>query len=742
MFKMNAEGLLLKMESSAISTMNNGAFVSSVTGKSSFKTKKKKRAFSALFLIVSIIIIASLSLGMGNVIPSAISDRILEETNMQHSDAVESTFIIFKQKLVEGSFPVSTAKILKEKNVLVGYIENNSFKEGVEYAGGLVLKIDDKIIYPTDFINEVHNNTVLYDAVNQAVPSDALLYFDEAAEEIFKGKSTRNNYTSETKFDEVMKKIVGNGSDISVNSVSLAEKENEDGEITMEYIENGTSANSKSDAWDFVNSIVSKFTGTSSESATMNVASTLDIADTITKEDKAERFALGLLENISKMKAGDGAESQINDVMNYMFDSKESEVYNLKTGQTITVTGSMLESPSLYALLSRKQIDASEVEDYSSDRIIKNVEKGVGEVYTNTAITSSVASVNSSTKGVIGRLNTGSSTSNREIINSVTPIISSSLIDNSFETINGINAGEMLVEGAVSIGKKIAQKSGGTSGDEEAVLAYNKLRNTILALDAKADRLNRSPFDITSKNTFLGSIVYNFATSWGRSWSSVFSRSTSLFATASKSLASILPIARADDTPGFLSNFGDCRRIQTFGGVGSVHCTDIMTFDVSTLNDPYSNPEFVAFVDNNTTLSSTGQRVINDGSILANFLQGSNRQVPLGVVDGGILESLSSNTSSSSIPFISSVIDLVKNLLGADNEAIRIASGAAFINSKNNPNWKEYKLAQRYVALARMASAWKDSASDETVLNNLKFFEGKDNPVVAYMEAHNQLAER
>ena len=61
---MNAEGLLLKMESSAISTMNNGAFVSSVTGKSLFKTKKKKRAFSALFLIVSMIIIASLSLGM------------------------------------------------------------------------------------------------------------------------------------------------------------------------------------------------------------------------------------------------------------------------------------------------------------------------------------------------------------------------------------------------------------------------------------------------------------------------------------------------------------------------------------------------------------------------------------------------------------------------------------------------------------------------------------------------------
>ena len=125
---MNTEGLLLRMESSAISTINNDAFVSSVTGKSSLKANKKKRTFSALFLIVSMIIIAALSLGMGNVIPSAISDRILEETNMQHSDAVESMLIVFKQALVEGSFPASTAKILKEKDVLVGYIENNSFK--------------------------------------------------------------------------------------------------------------------------------------------------------------------------------------------------------------------------------------------------------------------------------------------------------------------------------------------------------------------------------------------------------------------------------------------------------------------------------------------------------------------------------------------------------------------------------------------------------------------------------------
>ena len=734
---MKADDILRDNE---INALSHSQFVSNVTGKSVVSSKKKIKSFGAVGIITAIVAVFGVIFSSGNMIPSAISERLIEETDVQYADAVESKMLVFQQALLNGEIPSNTASILKDHNVLVGYLDNGSFKETNQNGGSLVLKMGDKIITPENFISEVHSNANLYNAFNLATYSRAAYYYDESAEEVLKEKSSRNNYTGDSDFDEVMSDIVGSGSNISVNSVSLVEKEDENGENQTEYSENGEAANSKEDAWSFVYNIAEKNTGSSSDEATINSASVINIADTMSKEDKSGRFYLAFMENISKMKAGEGNESKINEAMNYLYDVKTSEVVDVKTGDLVSVSGSALESPSLYAILAGKKIEVDEVANYASDRVLKTVENKLGGASAWNAISTNVASSDLESKGAIGRINEGGETGKTEILELVTPTVSSSLVDNSYETINGIQAGEFLVEGAVNIGKELAKMSGGTPGDETAVSEYARLNNKIIALDAEADRLNRSPFDISSKNTFLGSIFYNVAMIWQNARSNTLAKSMTILSTTTKSLANIMPTTKAEDTPGYLTNIGDCETFSTIGAVGSAQCAEIATFDTSTLNDIFNDAGFISFVENNTTLNSSGSRTINNGSVLASFILNNNKRItPLGITDGGII---SSQSNSSKIPFVSNILEMVKSFLNTDSESKRIASGEAFVNSSSNPDWQTYKYAQRYVSLARATAALKQYADDETAYNSIKFFEGTENPVIAFLNNYRNIANK
>ena len=734
---MKADNIVKASEASALS---QNQFISNVTGKA-IASSKKLKSFGAVGIITAMIAVFGILFSSGNLIPSAISERLIEETDVQYADAVESKMLVFQQALVNGEIPNNTASILKDYNVMVGYLKDGNFTEGNKNSDGLVLKMGDKIITPEDFISEVHSNANLYNAFNLATYSRAAYYYDESAEEVLKDKSSRNNYTNDSDFDEVMDNIVGSGSNVNVNSVSLVEKEDEEGNKYTDYSENGEAASSREDAWNFIYRVAEKNTGTSSDEATLNSASVINIADTMSKEERSGRFYLAFMENISKMKAGEGNESKINEAMNYLYDNKSTEIVDVKSGEVITVSGSALESPSLYAILAGKKVEADEVANYASDRVLKTVENKLGGASGTWAISNNVASAASDVKGSIGRLNDGGETGKTEVLDLITPTVSSSLVDNSYETINGIYAGEFLVEGAINIGKDLAKMSGGTPGDEEAVATYARLNNQVLALDAEADRINRNPFDISSKNTFLGSIFYNMAITWQRTRSNTLAKSMTLFSTTSRSLASIMPATRAEDTSGYLTSAGDCETYSTIGAVGSVQCAEIATFDTSTLNDIFNDTGFVNFVENNTTLSSSGNRTINDDSTLARFILSNNKRVtPLGVVDGGILDSL--GKSNSKVPFVSNILEMVKSFLDTDYDSRRIASGEAFVNSSSNPDWQTYNYAQRYVSLARATAALKQYADDETAYNNIQFFEGAENPVIAFLNKYHNIANK
>ncbi|MBQ5812396.1 hypothetical protein IIW29_02410, partial [Candidatus Saccharibacteria bacterium] len=615
------------------------------------------------------------------------------------------------------------------------------------------LEYKGRSISAGEFIEAIHGDAGLYQAFNAATYDRAAYFYDESAEAVFKKLgTTRNNYNASSNFKEVMSEKMGEGSTVSVNNVGLFEKYNEE---TKEYYEEyetigGNAGSSGSEAEEFVAAVAGKNWADSTEEATMNGANALNIADTITKEQKASLYFLTLMENISKMKAGQGGASKINEAMNYLFSPRVSKVIDVNSGEEIEIEGTMLESPSLNAILSGKTVDFQEVQNFASDRVLRLVENTTGNGVSEEKMHETVTSTGTKARGTIGRyleLTDESVMADYEQLEVTVPIINESMVDNGFFTIGGIEGGEMLVAGAVNVGAMLAQASGGTAGDGAAVKSYARLTNTVLALDREADRITRSPFDISSPNTFLGSLTRKLAFSSG-AWSasnSVIAAFSSFGEVIGQAFSDLTPSSFADDAgTDYLTNFGDCQTAATVGAVGSVGCSRIITFDTSTLKDPFNDEGFMGFLEENTSMDESGKRTINDDSVLADFLKYNDERVtPVGVMDGGILKSLGSDSGLMSVPFVSDFVSMILSWLGASNDDKRIATGESFVMSSSNPDWETYKYAQRYVSLARATSALRQYDGGDTAYTNIPGFEGGENPVIAFLnQYYEELAQR
>ena len=742
---MSAEEVLRSNESKALS---GSQFVSSVAGKGKGKMKggKKAKAIGAGVFIIGMLAIPMFIFGFGNFAPVALSERLVEETDVQYADGVQSKQLVFQEALKEGKVPENTAARLKENGVIVGNVDASG--NFVESADGKSVKVGDKIVSADNFYAEVNNNVTLYSAFNNATYDRAAYYYDERAQDTFNDIGvTRNSYNSDSEFDEVMDGIMGEGSNVTVDGSGpgTCTKTNDDGTTTSESCQKEGSTTSKNDAETFIKEVSDNSKDANrGDQSTINTASTLETAEASTRQQRSSKFYVGIMENISKMKAGEGSETKLNEAMNYLYRDEESEVVDTTTGKVIKVKGSAMESPSLFAVLSGESINADDIKNYNSERITNTIQNqmqgnnyNTDESYTNTATSSDLKS---STVGRYAYYD--GPIADSEAVNSVNHTVDSSMMNNSFKTIKGVAAGEMLVEGAVNTSASLALASGATVGDDASVNEYARLTNTVLAMDAEADRLNRSPLDITSKNTFLGALVRKFAVETIRSGS--FLNQVASFAKVTANAAtSLISAVRADEeNTSYMKPYNGCKRFENIGAAATIGCSRNETFDTSTLSGDIfnDNSDYMAFVNENT--EENGTKIKPDSDLAKFVLYNNKRQTPLGVTDAGIMDSLENNNTgdgSGKVSFFSRLFSWLKSLfLNKNDTNNRIASGAAFVNSNNNNDWKKYKYAQRYVSLTRAKAALQQYDGGANAYVDLKGLGGKEDPVMAFIKEHKE----
>lgn len=140
------------------------------------------------------------------------------------------------------------------------------------------------------------------------------------------------------------------------------------------------------------------------------------------------------------------------------------------------------------------------------------------------------------------------------------------VIEKAFDFITGdyLNAstvgedyGNAVMAGAGAEMAKNATAGGASLLTKEQSLAWYFDNQKTLAENAEYERSILSPFDITSRNTFLGSIFFN-TMPYHKSMATLGGTIPAIASIASGALASISPASHADDAAGFKANMNVC----------------------------------------------------------------------------------------------------------------------------------------------------------------------------------------
>lgn len=479
-------------------------------------------------------------------------------------------------------------------------------------------------------------------------------------------------------------------------------------------------------------------------------------------------YFMGQLEGPSKMMAGYGDESGINSQLNNLtarahssipdydamgildFSSESSS--NYANGEGIPQDEKDLapiEAPILQSILGGSPVSAADASNYSLERSLKKIGGAFLFTTTTTGICagidalSNVISIASIFAGgvpafVANFLVKTTSTLAFQIVATTVlgfliPSIARSLFSNIYDTATGAVAGNLIAQGAYASGSREGRTNSGQSPtDKKSAEEHSRATNAVLALEAEQDRLNHSPFDITNRNTFFGSIAYNLLPTL------ISSNTTSIASfvrSTAKSLSSAISKVSADgEGSSYATTYGDCPVLETIGAVGDVFCNPITVTDMSTIamdpDDDKFQDVLMEGVSNgpNLTCDAEGNCKIESDSNLAYYVSFcANRESPFGVVDQNILGSMqpgiTSNPIVNSIPLVSDFVGLFN--AGLDLTNIDWANGKKCSNTAENSEFwnNEGKYYQRYI-------------EDQRILEQMGAYEGSKNPVIAYQEVY------
>lgn len=474
-------------------------------------------------------------------------------------------------------------------------------------------------------------------------------------------------------------------------------------------------------------------------------------------------YFMGLAENISKTKAGYGDQSAIHEVLNFLSTPDTTTTQNLngkldistpnttgKAGELIQ-TGTPLESNGLQMMLAGAPALTSTTTTFSIDRIANAIPGGAlfGSAAATAAcagydIVDSIVSIgvqiasgglSKIASGLFKKVVLGMATQAAAgaFFSFLVPTIAQSFFSNAFETATGVPAGELFARGASASNTRLGRSGSGQSlSSADAALAYNQVTNQVLALDAEIDRKNLSPFDISNKNTFFGSITYSLLPTLT---SSGVTSLSSLLRSTSSSLSSLLGKAHAaGENSSYMTTFGDCPTLEGIGAKGDIYCNPITSTDVHTIDLPPDNANYTQVISDaieDCDEEGNGCKIKKTSDLAKYVAFCDNRDSPFGVVDQNILGGLQQPEGAaevavnvlSQVPIIGDVI----NILDSVTSFLHLdwATGKKCGNTSENADWWEEKgqYYQRYV-------------EDQRLLENMGAYEDSKNPVTAFIEEY------
>lgn len=441
-----------------------------------------------------------------------------------------------------------------------------------------------------------------------------------------------------------------------------------------------------------------------------------------------------LFESVDKAKDGLGAESPINVFATALNERTESEyeilestgknfsledlteegISTLKTTTKKEKAKSAMESAGMMALYNGTQADPNDLslQSFNSNlSISKRVFGGLGVGMENfkacTTARMTAAAVDAIRDGaevvacLFGQCEflvkdtiktiTKSATISlalSSIVSAILPVVTNLLTRDLITNLAGVDLGNALTSGGNMYLGGMHQNNGGSLATMDKYKQFALAKQQVLADNAREERATLSPFDITSQNTFMGTLLTQMMSITHAS--SFMSTVTSGSQMVSSSIAALDPNASAwgiaDDLPDDMEEYSNaCPYLASIGAIGDMYCNPLMITDTTTVEDDPVEviekvDEYGGFEENE---GSGGNVVIKKDSDLSNYiLYCGQRNSPFGVADGNIIAGISKfmkvNTGNDTVdtvgdtvigqvPYIGSIVDLIQGRQALSN---------------------------------------------------------------------------
>ncbi|MBR3254535.1 hypothetical protein IKF88_02280 [Candidatus Saccharibacteria bacterium] len=304
------------------------------------------------------------------------------------------------------------------------------------------------------------------------------------------------------------------------------------------------------------------------------------------------------------------------------------------------------------------------------------------------------------------------------VISAITPVVSNMLTRDLISNLGGEDLGNALTSGANMYLGNNHRYNGGSLATKDEYGKFAIMQEQVIAENAKYERQTKNPFDITSKYTFMGTLMTQMMSFL--SVNSLLSAITSSGAVVSSSVIALTPTALAYDISQKLPDENEykeiCPYLASIGAVGDAYCNPYAITDVSTIDeDPLTVIDRLDgnFLDKQT---ENGNVIINGNSDLAKYiLYCDSRTSSFGIADQNIVNSVSNwgsvdtgsafannavNSAIGAVPIIGDTIDVVSNTIALNN--IGYVGGESCVAGNNvsasdSPNWETAKYYQRFI---------------------------------------------
>lgn len=305
------------------------------------------------------------------------------------------------------------------------------------------------------------------------------------------------------------------------------------------------------------------------------------------------------------------------------------------------------------------------------------------------------------------------------LVSLITPMVTNMLTRDLVSQLGGEDLGNALTSGGNMYQGGAHRASGGSLGSINKYEQFSMSRQQVIAENARYERSTLSPFDISSKNTFMGSVM-NQLMSFTHA-NSVMSTITTSGTVIGSSLASLSPTVSAYDIAESLPTMEEyeetCPYLASIGAIGDSYCNPYVMTDLGTIEDDPAD-----IIDKVYDLGGLEEQDASDGNVVVKkkselakyILYCDNRNSAFGIPDYNIASELSSSdggvkslitsagdtTIGGNIPIFGDVAEIVKDEEQLAN--VGYISGESCVagnnvNANESPDWNDAQYYQRFI---------------------------------------------